>query len=78
MAAFSGDMARRPSPKCLTEDVLDLLGRGEGEAGDARSHRGIAGASSKGGVGRRVDEVVRYRGKDADGGAIAGTASRRV
>jgi hypothetical protein len=32
---------------------------------------GVAGASGKGGVSRGVDEEVRYRGPDADGGATA-------
>jgi hypothetical protein len=44
---------------------------GGGEAGDTGSRYGVAGASGKGGVGRGVDEEVRYRGQDASGGAMA-------
>jgi hypothetical protein len=41
------------------------------EAGGAGSYYSDAGASGKGGVGRGVDEEVRFQGKDADGGPIA-------
>ena len=44
----------------------------EGERpSDAGSRYGDAGASGKGGVGRGVDEEVRFQGQDADGGAMA-------
>jgi hypothetical protein len=42
-----------------------------GRPADTGSRYGIAGASGKGGVSRGVDEEVRYRGRDADGGATA-------
>jgi hypothetical protein len=110
MKASSGDVARHPSPACLTGYVLDLLvaaaplesdvagsaafsplvlsqrrvsrhgdlrgstrhdRRGGGEAGEAGSHHGDAGASGTEGVGRGVDEELRFQGQDADGGPIA-------
>jgi hypothetical protein len=44
----------------------------EGErSADAGSRYGDAGASGKGGVGRGVDEEVRFQGQGADGGPIA-------
>jgi hypothetical protein len=41
------------------------------EASGVGSYYGDAGASGKGGVGRGVDEEVRFQGKDADRGPIA-------
>jgi hypothetical protein len=42
-----------------------------GEAGDAGSYYGDAGASGKGDVGRGVDEEMTFQEQDADGGPVA-------
>jgi hypothetical protein len=62
----------RSGPRSWPGNPLRKRSRGRGgEAGDAESYYGDAGASGKGDVGRGVDEEVRFQGKDVDGGPIA-------
>ncbi|KAF7510189.1 hypothetical protein GJ744_007088 [Endocarpon pusillum] len=70
-AAFSPlVLSQRHAGRCgISEGRHVTIVEEEGEeAGDAGFHPGVAGASGKGCVGQVVDDAVRRRGGDADGG----------
>ena len=49
-----------------------------GETDDVRSYYSDVSALDKGGVGRGVDEEIRFQRQDTDGGPITWTASHQV